>query len=89
MTALDDIAAERRPWITINLNEGHRWGECPMCEVDQPLTRAVAWCEEARREDIGTILPCGSVVSGMCVCQPCHDRWYGLDRAERQGGGDA
>lgn len=62
----------------INLNEERNWGDCPMCGGWRRLDHAVGWYEEAVHDDIGTVLPHGGEVGGICVCRECHDRHYSI-----------
>lgn len=68
----------------INLNEGHEWAECPMCEQERRLNYAVGWYEGPVRQDPGEKfkLPNGEVVEvcGMCVCRDCHYGFYEIDQ---------
>lgn len=70
-----------QPIVVIELWGERHSGECPMCEQEALLDRAVGWYEEAVTEDIGTILPHGGVVGGMSVCRACHDRHYRISAA--------
>ncbi len=66
-------------WITIDLDGGREWGECPMCRNERHLNRAVAWYCGPTHDEIGEVTTedsDGGIVGGMCVCQPCHDNHY-------------
>lgn len=64
--------------LIIDLQEGRWWGDCPICGQHKRLGHAVGWYESPVQEDIGSILPHGGEVGGMCVCKECHDGHYGL-----------
>lgn len=74
------MSSASRPWITIDLNEGRWWGDCPMCERERRLDHAVGWYCGPTRMDPGTkfVMPNGeeAEVGGMRVCRDCHDMFY-------------
>lgn len=72
--------------IVIDMQEGRRWGDCPMCGEERRLDHAVGWYEGPVPDDIGTVLWHGGEVGGMCVCRACHDRHYGTVRGEEGEG---
>ena len=54
--------------------------KCAMCGVEGDHNHAVGFCCEPTRDEIGSessTYP-GHVVGGADVCQPCHDRFYGI-----------
>jgi hypothetical protein len=72
--------------IVIDMQEGRRWGDCPICGEERRLDHAVGWYEGPVHEDIGTVLWHGGEVGGMRVCRACHDRHYGDVREEGKEG---
>ena len=69
-------------WITIQLDAGREWGECPMCHKERHLNRAVAWYCGPTHDEIGEVTTeysDGGIVGGMSVCQPCHDDHYQMN----------
>lgn len=65
--------------ITIDLQEGRYWGDCPMCDQERRLDHAVAWYCGPTHDEIGSVTTeytDGGIVGGMPVCGACHDRHY-------------
>jgi hypothetical protein len=71
--------------LIIDLQEGRWWGNCPICGRHKRLGHAVGWYEGPVQEDIGSILPYGGEVGGMCVCKDCHDRNYATKQKGEHG----
>lgn len=68
-------------WIVIDLHAERHWGDCPMCEEYRLKNRAVGWYCGPVKLDPGEPVPewgPDAVAGGMCVCQPCHDKFYGI-----------
>jgi len=74
--------------IVIDMQEARYWGDCPMCEQYRRLNHAVGWYCGPTHDEIGSqsteYRGPDATVGGMCVCQPCHDEFYGTgDHHER------
>ena len=66
--------------LTIDLQEGRRWGDCPMCGKEKRLDHAVGWCCGPTRDEIGSMSTeyRDTEVGGMSVCKECHDALYAI-----------
>lgn len=69
----------------IDMQDGRNYGECSLCHMEQRLDHAVGWYCGPTHDEIGSISTeyRGSdgepaIVGGMCVCQDCHDTFYGI-----------
>lgn len=67
--------------ITIDLQEGLNWCDCPMCDQERRLDHAVAWYCGPTHDEIGSVTTeytDGGIVGGMGVCRACHDKHYSI-----------
>ena len=60
--------------------------ECCMCGAETALTHCVGYCCGPTHDEIGSASTewRGEIVGGMPVCQPCHDRFYGIDTPAKE-----